>query len=154
MTNQSTKRRPFVLSCLLLPALVFGPMAIVIPFIPIVPWELDGEPVGFVDFWKTGGGRFLILIGTLLTGISYGLIKRKKWTKHVVLFLVLMVSSIDVIFEEEGRNSALAFSIVFSSVSLWYLYFKRSVIEHFEDSNQPGEAIGTHRSALHTDSSL
>ena len=98
MTNQSTKRRPFVLSCLLLPALVFGPMAIVIPFIPIGP------------IWKTGGDRFLILIGTLLTGISYGLIKRKKWTKHVVLFLVLMVSSIDVIFEEEGRNSALAFS--------------------------------------------
>ena len=154
MTDESKKKRPFILSCLFLPALVFGPAAIVLPFLPFIPWELEGEPVEFADFWKNGGGPFCVLIGALLMGISYGLIKRKEWTKHLILLLVFLVSGIDIYFEEGSRSSAVAFSIFFCALSLWYLYFKKSVAEYFEDSNMAGEAIGTRRAAPRTDTSL
>jgi hypothetical protein len=112
-----------------------GPLFILGAILPIGKYSIDGTKVTFQQFWASGAALHMLITGVLVSTISYGIYKRKKWAKHIFIALFVASYIVALVSEPKEINLNIILPIIIClSIPTWYLYFKKSVVEYFSEN--------------------
>src|SRR5436305_8513388 len=76
--------------------------------------------------------------GALMAAIAYGLYKQKRWTRHLILFLWIIVVAYVLIafggkeFLHRQMNWEIIQAMALGTITVWYFYYKRGVMEYYK----------------------
>jgi len=99
--------------------------------VPIGEHFVDGSRASFAEFWRTGGGVFFALIGIAAGTLSYGLVRARRWSRHLVVGLGWLLVMVTIVgWRGVSAEVVLAF-LLFGCLPSWYFYFCRPVREYF-----------------------
>lgn len=90
--------------------------------------EFGGKELTREEFWSSGYGPSVVLLGLLMIIAGFGLLTRRAWSRWLVLVL-LMVASIGV--GRVGDFEIQLPAIVGGVITYWYLFCKHSVRQYF-----------------------
>jgi hypothetical protein len=101
---------------------------------PFWKFHLNGEVVSYKEFWASGVGLEMFLLGLLLPMCGFGFLKKRNWSRLlfliVVFWTVFITPALHDIAPIFHLNQVLNLLVLCSLV--WYLYFKSSVKEYFK----------------------
>ena len=105
-------------------------LSMVLAILDIGPHIMGGEPVTRTE-WLHIAAPLVAVIGILMAFIAYGFATRKRWSRHVVIAIfVLIVLHAAVLGALNLIHPAIMWraiinASVFGGASAWYFYFKQ-----------------------------
>ena len=128
-----------------------GILMILACLIPLRTYGINGSVVSYGEFWASGGGSIGIAGGALIATIGVGIFERRKCTKQLIAAVVVTQDVLALMAVGEAQKDeilgGLVFFIFLNALSVWYLFFKKSVKSYFEserDVQQTGDAGKPH----------
>jgi len=111
-------------------------LAPVIAAIPGGIFTINGQEVSHAEFWRLGGGPLFVLVGIIFPVTGYAFAKRKRWGRYLfsgffLLGMIAMLIAGQFVPVYRVRPVEFMQYPVFTSLLVWYLFFKRSVTEYF-----------------------
>ena len=104
--------------------------------IPLGSYGVNDRIVSYGEFWRSGGGLIGIAGGALIAALGVGIFKRRRWAKYLIAVVVLtqdVLALATVIGAQKDDIVGGLISLAFiNGVTLWYLFFKKSVKSYFE----------------------
>lgn len=102
--------------------------------LPFGHFYINDEEVSYKEFWTSGVGLEMFLIGLLLPTCGYGFLKKRHWSRLLFLivvfwtmFIVPILHNITPIFHLNQ-----VFNLFVMGLLVWYLYFKSTVKQYFK----------------------
>jgi len=135
---------PFAIRYVTIFSLVGGILFISLPCMPFTKFHIDEKVVSQTQFWASGYGPCIVILGIVLLLAGIGFIFRKQWSIWLVCILLLVPigdlilhSIVDkrcMSYQDIAILPAIAYFIYIIS---FYLYFfkKRTVRNYFKINN-------------------
>lgn len=110
-----------------------GILFIIGPLCPIGNFTINDQPVTFIEFWNTGAGPIMLILGILLFTSGIGILKYKKWGRNLFIFsyIFAFISSM-LIFKSIGNFYSALASLFFLIFVYAYLFLNRKVSACFK----------------------
>ena len=126
------KTMPWLLKCFtgaFLCFIVFLPVSLM----PFLNFSINGESVTYAEFWSRGGGLVFCSIGIFCPMLGIGFLSKNKYARMTPALLVTIPSTVIVLTFAKDIFLELVFELVaISAFTVWYFYYKKSVIAYFE----------------------
>lgn len=106
---------------------LFLPAAI----LPVGEHFVNGNRVAFLEFWQSGGGLLFALIGVAAFVLAYGLIRARRWARHLVVGLSWSLVVVTIIGQPGFSLDLAGAFLIFGCLPTWYFYFSRPVAQYF-----------------------
>ena len=105
----------------------FGVLFAIGPFCPFMNFTINERPVSFREFWVSGAGPTMSLLGIILVASGVGIVYRKKWARltFIAPYLGLLV------YASVVQPDVIIPIVIFIIFLIWYLFVKKSVKEYF-----------------------
>jgi len=113
-------------------------LSILLAFLDIGPHMMGGERVTRTD-WLHIAAPLVTVIGILIGFIAYGFAGQKRWSRHLVIAMfVLIVVYASILGALNLIHHAIMWraiinASVFGAASVWYFYFKPNVAAYFRE---------------------
>jgi hypothetical protein len=111
-------------------------LSILLAVYDIGPHIMGGEHVTR-DEWLHIAAPLVAVIGILMTFISFGFATQKRWSRHLVLAMFVLIivyasilGALNLIHHAIMWRAIINAS-VFGGASVWYFYFKPNVVAYF-----------------------
>ena len=117
-------------------------LSILLAVCNIGPHIMGGERVTRTE-WLHIAAPLVAVIGILMAFIAYGFATRKRWSRHfVIAIFVLIVLYASVLGALNLIHRAIMWraiinASVFGGTSAWYFYFKPNVAAYFRELREP-----------------
>lgn len=111
-------------------------LSIVLVGVGIGPTIMGGEHVTRAQ-WLHVAAPLVAAIGILMLLIAWGLVRKRSWSRHLVLVMFALIACYAVVMQatnnipERMMWRALINAGVFACASIWYFYFKPNVAAYF-----------------------
>jgi hypothetical protein len=111
-------------------------VSIALAILDIGPHLLGGEKVTRSE-WLQIAAPLVVVIGSLMAAIAYGLATRKAWSRHLVMAIfVLVIVYASALGALNGLRHTIMWRAIinaslFGCASAYYFYLKRNVAEYF-----------------------
>ncbi|HTJ00219.1 MAG TPA: hypothetical protein VL527_15155 [Dongiaceae bacterium] len=107
---------------------LFLPLA----FLPGGETFVNGNRVSYAEFWRSGGGFLLAGIGVIGLILAYGLIRARRWARHLTVILCWFLVGSTIPDWRSFSPDVVGGFFIFGCLPTWYFYFRRSVREYFD----------------------
>ena len=77
----NTKEMPFLLGMFCQGGMVAAPILLLSIFLPGQEWDVNGHPMEFAKFWRSGAATSALFLAGLGTIGAWGLAARKPWSR-------------------------------------------------------------------------
>jgi len=123
---------PWFLKSFAVPALIVSPIMLILVFVPIGNYSINGEQVSHAEFWQRGGGLVIVIALAWLFVMAIGFLTGKKWSRYfVTLPLLYWVCLVEQHMFTSGFSMDLLLTIlIYLSLWYWYFFVKKSVREY------------------------
>lgn len=108
----------------------------------IGPHIMGGERVSRTE-WLHIAAPLVAVIGILMAFIAYGFATRKRWSRHFVIAIFVLIILYASVFgalnliHRAIMWRAIINASVFGGASAWYFYFKPNVAAYFRELREP-----------------
>jgi hypothetical protein len=102
-----------------------------VPILPVGEHFVDGDRVAFAEFWRSGGGFLFAFIGIAAIVLAYGLVRARRWARHLVVGLSWSLVVITVFGWRRFSLDVVAAFLMFGCLPTWYFYFRPPVRKYF-----------------------
>ena len=82
---------PRVMKNITLLNLIGGVFFVVAPFIPFMPFYVNGAAVSQSEFWRMGAGLISVILGIVMVIAGIGLINKRNWARILTFGLLATV---------------------------------------------------------------
>jgi hypothetical protein len=114
-----------------------GSVFAIVPFMPFVHFTIDDKAVTQSQFLRSGAGAGIILLGALMGAVAIAILLRKAWARPAILFLLPFACFLHAALGLSDWCSLgpyFLWSIVYIAPMAGYLYYKSSVRDYFNQS--------------------
>lgn len=142
---QRLKSMPHWLRFIALCGAIFGPIAILAPFLPS-EWthEETGEVISRAEAWRSGIAIEMILVGAFLLFASICVFRRCSWIRYVIPLSFLSGAIYFYLIPETSSQADIYGALIWAGLSGWYLLFKSNVKEYFKQETEQDVHGNTH----------
>jgi len=117
-------------------------LSILLAVCNIGPHIMGGERVTRLE-WLHIAAPLVAVIGILMALIAYGFATRKRWSRHFVIAIFVLIilyasvlGTLNLIHRAIMWRAIINVSI-FGGASAWYFYFKPNVAAYFRELREP-----------------
>jgi len=113
------------------------PIMLVLMLLSVLPSTIGGEPVELVEWLRVSAPLYALASG-LLAAVAYAIHKGKRWSRELVVMLWIAVLAYNAVTGLMGAVPkfeawrAIGFCVILGTSSIWYFYFKSSVVAYYD----------------------
>ncbi|MCP3701349.1 MAG: hypothetical protein GY954_00245 [Alteromonas sp.] len=108
--------------------------------IPHNSFSINGQPVTYSEWWSSGTGIYVSLLGTIMAVAGYLLLTKKQYSRQIYLFVLSL--GLVVPYLKFGDNILAATGVFFVLLIAGYLFLRAPVREYFTSNKQRNSDSG------------
>ena len=134
---QQLKSMPHWLRFIALCGAIFGPIAVLAPFLP-GEWtnEETGEVISNAEAWRSGLAIEVMLVGVFLMFASTCVFRRISWIRYMIPLTFLSLAMYYYLNPDTSSQVDMYGVLVWTVLSGWYLLLKSNVQEYFKQETE------------------
>ena len=105
--------------------------------VPIIPFNVDGKDLTYVELWVSGIGIFTVYVGIAMPISAWLMLSRKEHSR--IIYLVILSSVLIVPYVYWKDIGGLAFGVIIIILISIYIYFSPSCKAYFASGKNSGK---------------
>ncbi len=124
---------PIILKFLTAQAIA-GTMFLIGSIIPHDSFSINGQPATYNEWWYSGVGIYVSILGTCMAIAGYLLVTRKKYSRQI--YLVVLSLGLIAPYLKWGNYTLASMGLLIVVIIAGYLFLKASVKDYFASNKQ------------------
>jgi len=141
-TFRRLRQMPETLAALSCMFMIFGLLCLVAALLPTSGMTYEDRPVSYQEFWRSGGGVFVVASGLAMILLAVAFYRAQHWVRYVIPLGFVVLTVYAAIRPAPAFPYEWAGALFWVFFSYWYFNRKRKVVAYFSgvSSAEPGAA--------------